>query len=388
MKNFGLYIHWPFCVSKCPYCDFNSHLQTAIDEEQWTKSYMNELNRLHDLIGDRELKTIYFGGGTPSLMPVKIAQKIIATALSLWRHSDPEITLEANPQSVEVDKLSAFKDAGINRVSIGVQSLNEQDLQFFKRAHSVSEAIKAIEMAHKLFKRYSFDLIYARPQQTQQSWREELRLALSFAQDHISLYQLTIEPNTKFFTQFNRGDFSLPSEDLSTDLYLATVEELEKVGMYAYEISNFAKPGSESQHNLIYWRYEDYAGIGPGAHGRLTLDSKKYATQQYLTPKAWLQHTHMESGTEKILDVGHIDQIKEALMMGLRLAEGISKTSFVAQFGVTFESLFEEKIIQSLLQEKLLIIDSKSIKCSWDGRLKLNSLLQYLFNNIMPITNY
>ncbi len=381
---FGLYIHWPFCISKCPYCDFNSHVQTSIDIQAWQDAYLVELERLWQETSDKELRTIYFGGGTPSLMPPALAGSLIEKAYALWGTSPHvEITLEANPNSIEIHKLRDFKAAGINRVSIGVQSFIEEDLLFLKRAHSREEAISAIKMAAPLFDRHSFDLIYARPHQSVQAWEKELSFALSLAQDHLSLYQLTIESHTAFYTQFHRGDFTLPDEDLATDLYLATHARLQEFNMVGYEVSNFAKPGSESQHNLLYWRYDDYAGIGPGAHGRLTIAHQKRASQAYRSPQTWLTKVKEGSGTQEIRPIEAHEQIQEMLMIGLRLREGISRQAFEKKFHKTLEEIIPSSSLKPLLQEQLMERDEISIRCTLKGLLKLNAILKYLFPRLV-----
>jgi len=281
---FGVYIHWPFCKSKCPYCDFNSHVSDSVDHNAWAKSYAHEIDHVASMTGQREVTSIFFGGGTPSLMKPQTVEHILNHLCTVWNVSkDIEITLEANPTSIEADKFSDFKAAGINRVSVGVQSLRDSDLKFLGREHSAKEAIGAIKIANDIFERVSFDLIYARPEQTIESWREELTEALEYANGHLSLYQLTIEQGTPFYAMEARGDFRIPEADQAGEFYEVTQEILNAAGLPAYEISNHAAKGQESAHNLTYWRYGDYAGIGPGAHGRLTLDAKKYATR---TPTA------------------------------------------------------------------------------------------------------
>ncbi len=277
-KNFGLYIHWPFCESKCPYCDFNSHVRKTIDEDIWEKALLTELDYVGHQTKDRLLTSVFFGGGTPSLMPAKTVQKLIE-ALSMYWSLDPnlEITLEGNPNSIEVQKYKDFKAAGINRVSVGIQSLHQESLTFLGRLHTAEEAKRALDITTTLFDRSSFDLIYALPHQTLKQWEEELTSALEFAQGHLSLYQLIIEPGTAFYTQHQRGDFQLPSEDLSADMYDFTRNIVAQQGYEDYEVSNYAKPGQECRHNLLYWEYDDYGCIGPGAHGRMTLDHKKMA---------------------------------------------------------------------------------------------------------------
>ncbi|WP_066703463.1 radical SAM family heme chaperone HemW [Celeribacter ethanolicus] len=324
--GFGLYIHWPFCQSKCPYCDFNSHVAATIDQTAWERAYLSEIERVSRETSGRVLNTVFFGGGTPSLMDPELVNAILSKVRDCWTlANDVEITLEANPTSVEAGRFQGYRDAGVNRVSMGIQSLHDEDLRRLGRLHSVSEAQKAFDIARHTFDRVSFDLIYARQGQTKEAWRKELREALSMAVDHMSLYQLTIEQGTAFGDRYNRGQLrDLPTDDDAADMYFITQEECEKAGMPAYEVSNHAQKGSESRHNLIYWRYGDYAGIGPGAHARLTLGGQKYAIDTPLSPQLWLasveQKGHGENPRETL---SGYDQAVEYLMMGLRITEGV-----------------------------------------------------------------
>lgn len=324
MREFALYIHWPFCKSKCPYCDFNSHVQGVIDYAQWQKAYIHELERLNTALNGRPLKSIFFGGGTPSLMPPELVAAILHKAKALWPYEAIEITLEANPNSVEVERFQAFRQAGVNRVSLGIQSLRDESLRFLGRQHSAAEGLKAIEIAQKTFERVSFDLIYALPGQNTAAWEEELAQALALGTTHLSLYQLTIEQGTAFATQHARGDWRIPTDDLAGALYEQTQALCAAKGLPAYEISNHAVSGQESQHNLVYWRYGDYAGIGPGAHGRLTDGANKIATRQVKAPQLWLKAIHEQGhGDVESNPVSPQEQARERLMMGLRLREGI-----------------------------------------------------------------
>ncbi len=273
--GFGFYVHWPFCASKCPYCDFNSHVSAEIDESRWVRAYLREIDRYAAEVPERVLTSIFFGGGgTPSLMAPDTVSAILERIRAHWPvANDLEVTLEANPGSVEAGRFRGYADAGVNRVSVGVQALNDADLRRLGRLHTVEEALAALEIARNTFERVSFDLIYARQGQTLEEWRAELSGALEFAADHLSLYQLSIEPGTAFGDRYDAGKLrGLPDEDLSAEMYLLTQEMCETAGFHAYEVSNHAKPGAESRHNQIYWRYGDYAGIGPGAHSRLTVD--------------------------------------------------------------------------------------------------------------------
>ncbi|MGB1034894.1 MAG: radical SAM family heme chaperone HemW, partial [Primorskyibacter sp.] len=322
--GFGLYIHWPFCEAKCPYCDFNSHVVRHIDQTAWAAAYLAELDRVAAETPDRVLKSVFFGGGTPSLMDPRIVAQIIDRITERWTcANDIEITLEANPSSVEAERFAAFSDAGINRVSIGVQALNDADLRRLGRIHSASEALSAIDIARSRFARVSFDLIYARQNQTLAEWSAELRQALSMGPDHLSLYQLTIEAGTAFGDRYDAGRLrGLPTEDLAADMYEATQALCATAGLPAYEVSNHARADAQSRHNLIYWRYGDYLGIGPGAHGRVTLDGQKYATETALAPGRWLQDVSQGGGEAQRTAITPKDQAGEYLMMGLRITEG------------------------------------------------------------------
>ena len=323
--GFGLYVHWPFCEAKCPYCDFNSHVSRNIDQKQWLECYLQELKRSTAETPDRVLNTIFFGGGTPSLMAPETVSAIIDEARALWRPAnDMEITLEANPGSVEAGRFAAYRDAGVNRISMGVQALNDEDLRRLGRIHTVAEARAAFDIARRCFDRVSFDMIYARQHQTLDTWRNELTEALSMAVDHLSLYQLTIEDGTAFGDRYAVGKLrGLPEDDSAADMYLATQDICEAHGLPAYEVSNHARPGAESQHNLIYWRYGDYVGIGPGAHGRLTLNGRKYATETHLAPTKWLDAVSTGSGESDRTELSMQEQASEYLMMCLRLSEGL-----------------------------------------------------------------
>jgi oxygen-independent coproporphyrinogen-3 oxidase len=289
VAGFALYVHWPFCRSKCPYCDFNSHVREDVDHARWRAALLAELDHFADRTGGRQLTSIFFGGGTPSLMAPETVAAVIDRATERWAPAPGiEITLEANPTSVEAGKFAGFRVAGVNRVSLGVQALNDADLAALGRQHSAAEAVAAVRLAQRHFPRVSFDLIYARSGQSLSAWRMELAEALELASEHLSVYQLTIEPETAFGAAWRRGELTVPDEDSAAALYEETQTILEKAGMPAYEISNHARAGSACRHNLTYWRYGDYAGIGPGAHGRLTLGDGRRATRQHRAPEAWL----------------------------------------------------------------------------------------------------
>jgi putative oxygen-independent coproporphyrinogen III oxidase len=378
--QFGIYVHWPFCAAKCPYCDFNSHVAETIDHDRWRKTYASELSFYGDLTKGRDVTSIFFGGGTPSLMEPATAALVIDEIQRNWRISnDCEITLEANPTSVEINKFRAFRDAGINRVSIGVQSLKERDLEFLGRKHDAGQARRAIEDAAAIFDRYSFDLIYARPNQTAKEWEAELLEALPLVRDHISMYQLTIEKGTPFYMQHERGDFKIPEEDVAAELYEITQSILEDAGMPAYEVSNHAKPGLESRHNQTYWRYTDYVGIGPGAHGRLTIDGIKQATRGHRAPDVWLERVEKDGhGSHDFEALTHQDRFTECLMMGLRLKEGIPFTRLEEEGGKPFNQLFEPAKIKALQEEGLLKVENSILSVTQEGMQRLNGVLSYL----------
>ncbi|CAD0184533.1 Oxygen-independent coproporphyrinogen-III oxidase 1 [Ruegeria sp. THAF57] len=374
--GFGLYVHWPFCEAKCPYCDFNSHVSINIDQKQWLNSYLSELRRSALETPDRVLNTIFFGGGTPSLMHPDSVAAIIDEARSLWRPAnDMEITLEANPGSVEAGRFAAYRDAGINRISMGVQALNDDDLRRLGRIHTVAEAQAAFDIARACFDRVSFDLIYARQHQTLAAWRAELTQALSMAVDHLSLYQLTIEDGTAFGDRYSVGKLrGLPEDDSAADMYLATQEICEAHGLPAYEVSNHARPGAESRHNLIYWRYGDYVGIGPGAHGRITLGDRKLATETHLMPNTWLDAVQNGSGERERTELSNQDQAIEYLMMCLRLKEGLYIDRYEALSGSSLPQakLDDLNAIGMIEQVNGRVIATK------DGRAVLNSIIREL----------
>ncbi len=328
---FGIYVHWPFCAAKCPYCDFNSHVaKTPVDQGEFVKAYIKELAHFAALTPGRTVQSIFFGGGTPSLMEAKTVETILEGIANHWS-IDPgvEITLEANPTSVEAARFKDYKSAGINRVSLGVQSLRDGPLARLGRMHSVTEAKLAVGIAQSIFDRSSFDLIYARPNQTLKEWEAELNEALLMAVGHLSLYQLTIEQGTRYFDLRAAGKLPMPDADLSADFYLMTQEITASAGMLAYEISNHARIGEESRHNLIYWRYGEYIGVGPGAHGRLLIEDIRHATSTHKQPKIWAEQV-MKTGSALVCNdkLTWEEEADEYLLMGLRLREGISPTRF------------------------------------------------------------
>lgn len=329
----GLYIHWPFCQSKCPYCDFNSHTADAIDEDRWLSAYLSEVARVAAETPDRVLTSVFLGGGTPSLMPPGMVGNILERAQALWRVSDTlEVTLEANPTSVEQARFRGFRSAGVNRVSLGIQSLRDEDLRRLGRMHSAAEALEALAVARATFDRVSFDLIYARQHQDVADWRLELAEALDLAPDHLSLYQLTIEPGTVFAARRARGVLpGLPGEDAGADMYEATQDLCDAAGLPAYEISNHARAGAESRHNLTCWRGGDYAGIGPGAHGRITRDGQRIATEAEHLPGRWLEGVETAgSGAVATTRLTPGEWAEEYLLMSLRLSEGADLARYAA----------------------------------------------------------
>jgi len=335
---FALYIHWPFCLAKCPYCDFNSHVRETTNVAEWAAALLADMAHEAALTGGQTLHSIFFGGGTPSLMPPALVASLIKAAGRHWAFAqDIEITLEANPSSVEAANFAALAHAGINRVSLGLQALNDAALTFLGRLHTAAEGLAALEVAQRHFTRVSFDLIYARPDHTEALWQAELARALAFGTGHLSLYQLTIEPGTRFATLVREGKFSPLDDDVAGDLFTLTRDMTSAAGLPAYEISNHARPGEESRHNLTYWRYQDYAGIGPGAHGR----RGGFATVRHRKPENFLKTvTAQHHGIAEIRQLGMREQAAEALLMGLRLDEGIAPTALARRFG-----LFETDLI-------------------------------------------
>ena len=362
-EAFGVYVHWPFCLSKCPYCDFNSHVRhQAIDETRFLKAFETEIATTADRIGPRTVSTIFFGGGTPSLMQPATVGAILESIGKHWNVSpNIEVTLEANPTSVEATRFKGYRAAGVNRVSLGVQALNDTQLKALGRMHTAQEALDAIAIARASFERYSFDLIYARPGQTEAEWREELARAISEAAEHLSLYQLTIEDGTPFAALHAAGKLAIPDPDLARTLYDVTQEITAAQGLPSYEISNHARVGAESRHNLIYWRYNEYAGIGPGAHGRLVIDGTRHATSTERRPESWLMRVEA-SGHGIIEDesLSRDEMSDEFLLMGLRLAEGIDPKRYT---GLSGRSL-DEKRIASLASEGF-------VETTSDGRLRV-----------------
>jgi len=405
--GFGIYIHWPFCKSKCPYCDFNSHVRATIDEARWRSALLAELDHYAARTGGRDVgapivTSIFFGGGTPSLMHPDTVAALIARVGENWRCADDiEITLEANPTSVEAERFDALAGAGVNRVSLGLQALDDAALKFLGRTHSAAEGLNALEVAQRAFGRVSFDLIYARPGHTVSEWRAELTRAIARGTTHLSLYQLTIEPGTVFEGAYRRGEFSIPDEEAGAALYEATQELCEAAGMPAYEVSNHARPGEESRHNLTYWRYGDYVGVGPGAHGRITANLTKFATRQHRAPEAWLAAVEADGHATRQNDaLDARTRLQEMTMMGLRLSEGLDRARLEAEFargqrasgsargqrasGSASETneapadLFDPGRLAALVNENLLEADERILRATPAGRQRLNALTAYL----------
>ena len=374
--GFGLYIHWPFCEAKCPYCDFNSHVSRRIDQAAWRDAYLAELHRAADETPGRVLNAVFFGGGTPSLMDPDVVADIIAAIRRHWpTANDLEITLEANPGSVEAGRFAAYRQAGVSRVSMGIQALNDPDLKRLGRVHSAKEAITAFDIARNTFERVSFDLIYGRQDQTAAHWEAELKQALSLAIDHISLYQLTIEQGTAFGDRYARGKLrGLPDEDLGADMFTLTQDICNDMGMPAYEVSNHARDGAQSRHNLIYWRYGDYIGIGPGAHGRLTLDGQKMATVAYSNPQRWLDGVAKGQSEKPRAAISRSEQATEFLLMGLRLKEGVD----LARYADIAGQEIDEKAVDYLQDIGMAKRDADRLIVSDQGVIVLNAVIETL----------
>lgn len=371
--GFGVYIHWPFCLSKCPYCDFNSHALEAIDQKGWAKALLAELSHSAAETSGRCVTSIFFGGGTPSLMSPNTVEKLIETVGQHWVLADDvEITLEANPTTVEATTFQDFAQAGVNRLSIGVQSFDAKELAFLGRGHSADDAIIAIEAAAKTVTRYSFDMIYALPGQTVESWTQALEQAVTLAGGHLSIYQLTIEPGTAF----HKAGQPAADPDLAADLYDASQSILDRHGLNSYEVSNHATPGEACRHNLTYWRGGDYVGVGPGAHGRLTLDGKPVAMHQIHDPSRWLETVGQQGhGTAKRRPLQWNDRAEEMILMGLRLKEGIDKGRFQSQTGSAIEIYLDTDRIKDMVGAGFMEDTETALKATQEGRLRLNSLL-------------
>ena len=377
---FGVYIHWPFCLSKCPYCDFNSHVRHAgVDEARFTRAFAAEIAATAARVPARTVSTIFFGGGTPSLMQPATVGAILDAIARHWPiDPDVEVTLEANPTSVEATRFRGFRAAGVNRVSLGVQALDDAALKELGRLHSAREALDAVAVARSIFERYSFDLIYARPGQTPQAWAAELKRAVLEAAEHLTLYQLTIEQDTSFAALHAAGKLVVPDDDIARALYDTTQAVCASAGLPAYEISNHARPGAECLHNLAYWRYRDYVGIGPGAHGRLTIGDVKYAIRQHCLPERWLAAVERAgTGVEEVSPIDRDSAVEEMLMMGLRLTEGVARARLEGAAGRCAETLFGANLAP-LVESGFLTLDRDRLAATAAGRQRLNAVLAAL----------
>lgn len=363
----ALYVHWPFCVSKCPYCDFNSHVREVVDQDAWRKALLADLAYEVALLPGRRLGSIFFGGGTPSLMPPETVAAVIDAAVAAWTPlGDLEVTLEANPSSVEAARFADLAAAGVNRVSLGLQALDDEALAFLGRAHGVAEGLGALATAQRHFGRVSFDLIYARPGQSVAAWEAELRQALSFGTEHLSLYQLTIEPGTRFATLAAKGDLVIPDADAAADLWDVTQALTGAAGLPLYEVSNHARPGAESRHNLSYWRYTDYAGVGPGAHGR----RGGCATVRHKKPENWIGAvTRNGHGMQEEVALNAAERATEALVMGLRLAEGVD----LARIGAGYVDLVA---VERLAGHGLIVREGERLRATGAGMPVLEGILR------------
>lgn len=378
--GFGIYLHWPFCQSKCPYCDFNSHVVSSVDAAAWSEAFVSEIRRYADEVPDRTVNSIFFGGGTPSLMPPSLVETILDEIRAHWRFSNNvEITLEANPGSVEAARFRLFKDAGVNRISVGIQSLNDDDLKRLGRLHTAAEGRAALEIAMAVFDRVNFDLIYARQHQSLAAWEDELLSALAIGSDHLSLYQLTIEEGTAFGRRHAVSPMpGLPSDDLAADMYALTQQMTTAAGLPNYEISNYARQGHESRHNMLYWTGGDYLGIGPGAHGRITHRDTRFATETALLPNAWLSHVSHGSGESERVALTALDRAEEYLMMGLRISEGIDLARLSEIAG---EKILRTKI-ESLRDSNHLWMTGDQIGATESGKIILNAVLREIVSSL------
>lgn len=375
--NISIYVHWPFCLSLCPYCDFNSHVAEQIDQQQWLDSYIKEINHFAYKIKGRNVASIFFGGGTPSLMQPYVVEGIINEIAKLASLDNScEITLEANPTSYEASKFQEFKKAGINRISLGIQSLKDADLKTLGRKHSAREAIAAIKSASTIFSNYSFDLIYARPNQTLEEWQEEMKLALELAGSHLSLYQLTIEKGTPFFTLFRSKQMSLPADDVSANMYEWTNDYLNSNGYQRYEISNYAKDGKQCRHNLCYWHYGEYIGIGPGAHSRLHGKTLVETCMMLHSPDKWLASVAKDNqGIQLKTKLTQTELVEEIIMMGTRLESGIIDDVLYQLSGLKFADILDLKTIEQYMEQGLLSLQDNILRLTDKGLLLHNYII-------------
>jgi len=384
--GFGVYIHWPFCAAKCPYCDFNSHVRHGgVDVPRFQAALLAELAHMAQLQPDQPVHSLFFGGGTPSLMPASLVGALIDAVAKHWpQEQGIEITLEANPQSVDAERFAGYRAAGVNRVSLGVQALNDRDLKFLGRLHNAAEAKAALAVARNTFERVSFDLIYARPDQGVAEWSQELNEAVGYGPDHLSVYQLTIEDGTPFAALHKAGKLVTPPAEIADDLYAMTQELTEAAGLPGYEVSNHARPGQDCRHNLVYWRYGTYAGIGPGAHGRLMVDGQRTALATQRNPEVWAAAVEKDGhGLVERTALSLADQADERLIMGLRLSEGLD----LAAFGHSTGLLPKLSIQSDLAAQGLLTIGPDRITATRQGRMVLNRLVYELSSALEPVVH-
>jgi putative oxygen-independent coproporphyrinogen III oxidase len=380
-QPFGIYIHWPYCASKCPYCDFNSQVRQPVNEDRYLAAALKELSFYAELTIGRTVSSIFFGGGTPSLMQPETTARLLRAVSAHWAiASDVEISMEANPSSVDTGRFAEYRAAGVNRLSLGVQALADEALRFLGRTHTVAEARTAVDIAKAHFDRISFDMIYARPGQNITEWRAELTEALTLAPGHLSLYQLTLEPGTALFRQEQAGKFTLPNSEDAAALYTLTNEVCAEAGFAAYEVSNYARPGQEAQHNLLYWRYGEYVGIGPGAHGRIVTACLRQAFAAESDPERWaslVEHTGNGLATREALT--RLEEAQEMLLMGMRLTEGVPLYSLAERTGYTIES----NAIQRLVDYGFLKPENAdALATTSDGRLVLNAVIEALVEGL------
>ena len=374
---FGVYVHWPFCLAKCPYCDFNSHVRERVDQQRWARALVHEIDSFAADLPGRTVTSIFFGGGTPSLMAPETLNAVLQAIGRNWAVADGvEVTAEANPTSAEASKFAAFADAGVNRLSLGVQALDSDALSYLGREHSLDEALDALAMARENFGRVSFDLIYARPEQSLDAWEAELRRAIDLGGDHLSLYQLTLEPGTAFYTAWRQGELVPLNDDEAADFFALTQQICQDKGLPAYEISNHARPGQESRHNLTYWHYGEYLGIGPGAHGRIRLDGAPHAVQQRRKPETWLSLVESSGrGTEQSLPLAPVEQAREFLLMGLRTRQGVALDRLERLVGLKRQRIVDLEAAERLTAAGLIEMAGDCLAVSSRGLPVLNSVI-------------
>lgn len=381
-NNLAIYIHWPFCKSKCPYCDFNSHVREQINQQDFIDAYTKEISHFADFLSGKKISSIYFGGGTPTLAPMKFFESTLNNLNKYLIISDNiEITVEGNPTSIESQTFKDLQKVGVNRVSLGIQALNDNDLKFLGREHSVHEALNALHIAASTFENYSFDIIYARPKQTLKEWEDELERAIALTNGHLSLYQLTIEKGTKFFTSFKNGDFALPDDNLSADMYQLTNEITKANNISSYEVSNYASPGKESRHNMAYWEYEQYLGLGAGAHSRIKLDGKMHSLIMQHNPEKWLDSINNTGiALQEKLSLSNEDEAREYILMGLRIKKGINKNDFQLKIGKKIEECVNKAKLTQYINSGLVEMTDENLKTTEEGTMLLNSIISGLLD--------